>query len=235
MHHGRWRRCIDLGLHALRARFIAATAARAYHFGESGGVTAMRGFKAMTAAVAIAVTVTSAAPAFADGPGRWRHYRHHDRGLDAGALIGGLALVGAAAVVIGSVNAQNREQRYDDDRYAPPPPPREQGWQDDDGGYRDGSYPDDGGFDPAAVRTEDQAVDACSVAAENQGREHASNARVTDIVDIDRDSRGWVVDGTVELRDGYRDASTRQERFRCAVTFDGLRDVRIAGLDDRFR
>jgi hypothetical protein len=200
----------------------------------------MRGFKAVSAAVAIAVTVTSAAPAFADGPGRWRHYRHHDRGLDAGALIGGLALVGAAAVVIGSVNAQNREQRYDDDRYAPPPPPREQSWQDD--GYQEESYPagsdgyqgDDrsnGGWDPAAVQTEDQAVDACSLAAENQGRQYADNARVMDIVDVDRDARGWVVSGTVELRDGYRDASTAEQRFRCAVTFQGLRDVRIDGYD----
>lgn len=193
----------------------------------------MHGFRKTAATIALAAMIgTSAAPAFADGPGRWGHHRHHDRGLDAGALIGGLALVGAAAVVIGSVNAQNRAQRYDDDRYAPPPPlPREQGWQDDDGGYRDGSYPEDGGFDPAAVRTEDQAVDACSVAAESQGREHADSARVMDIVDVDRDSRGWVVDGTVELRDGYRDASTREERFRCAVTFEGLRDVRIDGYD----
>jgi hypothetical protein len=190
----------------------------------------MRGFKAVTAAVVIAVTVTSAAPAFADGPGRWRHYRHHDRGLDAGALIGGLALVGAAAVVIGSVN-QNERQRYDDDRYAPPPPPRAQGWQDDDGAYQDEGYPEDGGFDPAAVRSEDQAVDVCSVAAENQGREYADNARVMDIVDVDRDLRGWVVDGTVELRDGYQDARVTEQRFRCAVTFQGLRDVRIDGYD----
>lgn len=202
----------------------------------------MRGFKAVSAAVAIAVTVSSAAPAFADGPGRWRHYRHHDRGLDAGALIGGLALVGAAAVVIGSVNAQNREQRYDEDRTAPPPPPapREQGWQDD--GYQDGGYQDDGsadrpddyadgGWNPAAIQTEDQAIDACSLAAENQGREHADGARVMDIVDVDRDSRGWVVNGTVELRDGYSDARSSEQRFRCAVTFQGLRDVRIDGYD----
>lgn len=195
----------------------------------------MRRSKLLTAGIALVVTVTSAAPAFADGPGRWRHHRDHDRGVDAGALIGGLALVGAAAVVIGSVNAQNRQQRYDD-RYAPPPPPREQSWRDDD--YSDGGYQDDyadHSFDPAAVRTEDQAIDACAVAAENQGRQYAGSARVTDIADVDRDTRGWVVEGSVELRDGYRDARPREERFRCAVTFQGLRDVRIAGYDTAAR
>lgn len=197
----------------------------------------MHGFRKTVATIALAAMIgTSAAPALADGPGRWRHYRHHDRGLDAGALIGGLALVGAAAVVIGSVNAQNRAQRYDDDRTAPPPPPvREQGWQDDGyAGEDDHAGNDDhadGGWDPASIQTEDQAVDVCSVAAENQGREHADNARVMDIVDVDRDSRGWVIDGTIELRDGYRDARTSEQRFRCAVTFQGLRDVRIDGYD----
>jgi len=110
--------------------------------------------------------------------------------------------------------------------------------QDGEGYYGDDSYAspsqddDEGGWDPAAVRSEDQAVDACAVAAERQGREYADGARVVDIVDVDRDSQGWVIDGTVELREGYRDSATREERFRCAVTFDGLRDVRIAGLDD---
>lgn len=200
----------------------------------------MRGLKAISAAVVIAVAATSASPALANGPGRWRHYRHHDRGLDAGALIGGLALVSAAVVVIGSVEAQNRAQRYDDDRYAPPPPPREQGWQDDN--HQDGNYPDDGyaeqpdrlahsGWNPAAIRTEDQAVDACSSAAERQGREYAESARVMDIADVDRDPRGWVVSGTVEMRDGYSGPRASEQRFRCAVTVQGLRDVRIDGYD----
>jgi hypothetical protein len=184
----------------------------------------MHAFKMAASAVALVAVAAGSAPAFADGHGRWRHYRHHDRGLDAGALIGGLAVVGAAAVVIGAANQDDR-RRYDDNRDALPPP--QDRWQGEDGGY-----PENGGFDPAAVRSEDQAVDNCAAAAENQGREYAGSARVIDIVAVDRDSRGWVVDGTVELRDGYRDVATREERFRCAVTFEGLRDVRIAGLDD---
>lgn len=103
---------------------------------------------------------------------------------------------------------------------------RQEGWRDD--------RPAAGNLDPAAVRSEDQAVDACAVAAENEGREQAGNARVVDITEVNRDSRGWVVEGTLALRNGWRDRA-REERFRCAVTFEGLRDVRIAGLDDDWR
>ncbi|RHW18110.1 hypothetical protein D1610_06380 [Sphingomonas gilva] len=178
-----------------------------------------------------AMTMTSA-PAFADGPGRWRHHRHHDGGLDVGALIGGLAVVGAGAALIGAVNRS--EQRRYDDRYAPPPPPPppedDYGWRDGDG-YADDRYDDDGGWNPAAVESEDRAVDVCAISAERQGREYADSARVVDIVDVDRDARGWVIDGTVELTNGYRDAAREEARFRCAVTFAGLSDVRIDGFD----
>ena len=84
------------------------------------------------------------------------------------------------------------------------------------------------------MRSEDQAVDACAVAAENHGRQYAANARVADITEVERDDRGWVVEGTLSLREGWRERA-REERFRCAVTYSGLRDVRIAGLDDDWR
>lgn len=191
----------------------------------------MPGFRKTVAIIALAAMIgTSAAPALADGPGRWRHHRHHDNGLDVGALIGGLVVVGAGAALIGAVN-QSERQRYDD-RYAPPPPPPLQddyGSQDDQG-YADDRYAD-GDWGPAAVQSEDRAVDICAVSAERQGRQYADNARVVDIVDVDRDARGWVIDGTVELRDGYRDAANQETRFRCAVTFAGLSDVRIDGYD----
>lgn len=195
----------------------------------------MLGFRLVTTGVALAVAVTSAAPALADGPGRWRHHRHHDGGLDVGALIGGLVVVGAGAALIGAVNRS--EQRRYDDRYAPPPqplpPPDDYGWRDDDGyrdGYADDRYEDDR-WNPAAVESEGRAVDVCAVSAERQAREHAESARVVDIVDVDREARGWVIEGTVELRDGYRDAAREEARFRCAVTFAGLSDVRIDGFD----
>lgn len=134
--------------------------------------------------------------------------------------------------------AQDGGYYNDYDQYAPES--QDDGWRDDDRPddddrreeWRDDRPADR--WDPAAVRSEDQAVDACAVAAENQGRQHAGNARVVDITDVDRDTRGWVVEGTVALRSGWRERA-REERFRCAVTFEGLRDVRIAGLDDSWR
>lgn len=149
--------------------------------------------------------------------------------------------IAASLIVLTATPALAQDGGYYNDYEQDAPQAQDNDWRGDD--IRDNDdrreewrddRPADGGWDPAAVRSEDQAVDACAVAAENQGRQHAGNARVVDITDVDRDSRGWVVEGTVALRSGWRDRA-REERFRCAVTFEGLRDVRIAGLDDSWR
>jgi hypothetical protein len=149
--------------------------------------------------------------------------------------------IAAFVIVLTPVPALAQEGGYYNDYGREAPQAQDGDWRGDDirddddrrEEWRDQRRADDG-WDPAAVRTEDQAVDACAVAAENEGREHAGNARVVDITKINRDSRGWVVEGTLALRSGWRDRA-REERFRCAVTFEGLRDARIAGLDDNWR
>lgn len=141
--------------------------------------------------------------------------------------------IAASLIVLTATPALAQDGGYYNDYEREAPEAPDDGWRGDDR-RDDDDRPVESNWDPAAVRTEDQAVDACAVAAEDQGREQAGNARVVDINEVNRDSRGWVVEGTVALRSGWRDQA-REERFRCAVTFEGLRDVRIAGLDDDWR
>lgn len=141
--------------------------------------------------------------------------------------------IAASLAVLAATPALAQDGGYynDFDSDAPQPQPLDEDRRDDS---RLDDSGDDRSWDPAAVRSEDQAVDACAVAAENHGRQYAANARVADITEVERDDRGWVVEGTLSLREGWRERA-REERFRCAVTYSGLRDVRIAGLDDDWR
>lgn len=73
--------------------------------------------------------------------------------------------------------------------------------------------------------SEDAAVDACALAAEEQGYERGFRAVVRDIGEVQRLPRGWNVDGVVEARRGWRD---RPEAwgFRCSV-----RDGQVVNVD----
>jgi hypothetical protein len=73
--------------------------------------------------------------------------------------------------------------------------------------------------------SEDGAIDACALAAEQQGYERGFRAVVRDIGQVDRLPGGWNVDGMVEARRGWRD---RPEAwgFRCSV-----RDGRVVNVD----
>jgi hypothetical protein len=75
------------------------------------------------------------------------------------------------------------------------------------------------------VFSEDAAIDACAVAAEQQGYERGVRAVVRDIGEVRRLQSGWNVDGVVDARRGWRD---RPEAwgFRCSV-----RDGRVVNVD----
>lgn len=77
---------------------------------------------------------------------------------------------------------------------------------------------------PLAVEemTADDAADACGQAAESRGSRMARIAQVGTIGSVERSGDGWLVSGTVTLRDGYRDAVGRSGRFHCTL---GTRDV----------
>lgn len=166
--------------------------------------------KTVSILIAAALATTSAAPAMAGSWGggyssgygwghgygkgyRHRHYRHRDR-VDAGDVIGAVAVIGIIAALASSAS-KSRKQRADGD-YS--------------GNRRD-------------ILSENEAVDACAVAAE---REAGGRANVRDITDVDRTSDGWDVSGVVERRDNWRDRG-EQRRFTCTVRFGSVDAVYI--------
>lgn len=78
---------------------------------------------------------------------------------------------------------------------------------------------------PPPIASEDQAVDACAVAAEERGYDTGFRAVVRDIQGVDRRPNGWDVDGVMDARRSWRD---RPENwgFRCSV-----RDGQVVNVD----
>ena len=106
---------------------------------------------------------------------RHGHYRHRDRGIDAGDVIAGVVVLGALAAIIGSSNNRDRDRR--DER-------RERIRYDD----RPDSRHDSGGIESAVDMCVDQV-------------EYRDN-RVENVDRADRSANGWNVSGT--LSDGER-------------------------------
>lgn len=175
----------------------------------------MRSLYRWAGSLALAGTLASAAtPALADRGwqgggygGRGGYDRHWDRGRNRGGdglgiFLGVAALVGAVAVVASSAAkdkkaAQNRAENL-------PPEPAVQ---------------------PAlASGSEDAAVDACAVAARDEGSQDGAYAEVRDITSTRPFDGGWAVDGTLDQRDGYRGQGV-QRRFSCT-----WRDGRVADM-----
>lgn len=69
---------------------------------------------------------------------------------------------------------------------------------------------------PAMIGTEDDAVDACAMAAEQRGYDDGFRAVVRDIQGVDRRPGGWDVDGVVEARRNWREHPATWG-FRCQV------------------
>ncbi|MFD1610884.1 hypothetical protein ACFSCW_03610 [Sphingomonas tabacisoli] len=78
---------------------------------------------------------------------------------------------------------------------------------------------------PAMIGTEDDAVDACAMAAEQRGYDQGVRAVVRDIQGVDRRPGGWDVDGVVEARRTWREHPDTWG-FRCQV-----RDGQIVNVD----
>ena len=181
-----------------------------------------------------ALLLTSAGPAAAQGwhgggwGGGWGppRYRHPDRGSDAGAIIGAVAVVGIiAAIASASANKRNTaDRRYD----GPSPSTSGTVYNDrpyDERGYDDPRYADprydsrnaDRGYDdsPAIHASQDEAVDACVIAARNEGTSRAGYADVREISNVRPRGNGWDVTGTISERQNYR-AVGNLRSFTCA-------------------
>ena len=69
---------------------------------------------------------------------------------------------------------------------------------------------------PGLIGTEDQAVDACAMAAEDRGYGEGFRAVVRDIQGVDRRPDGRDVDGVLDARRSWRDRPDSWG-FRCSV------------------
>lgn len=77
--------------------------------------------------------------------------------------------------------------------------------------------------------TADDAADACAQVAESRGVKISRIAQVGTISSVDRSGEGWLVSGTIALRDGYRDAIGRPGRFHCTLGTSEPPRVRFDG------
>ena len=153
--------------------------------------------KMIATVAAAALVATSVTPAFAGGRsygygygGKYKHGRYYKRNrLDTGDVIGILAVVGLVAAIASSGKSKRRE--------------REAGVYNDSGPYKRG-----------AINSENDAVDACALAAEDRAGKMSSVREVTKVSAIDD---GWDIAGTIEARDDWRDKVVAPRDFNCVV------------------
>ncbi len=137
---------------------------------------------------------------------------------DVGAVIAGALGFGALIAVVSAVTSNNgqgnQNSRNDYPNNAPPPPPPPPPVS-----YNGYSQQRQGG-----IASENEAVDACAVATEQQAGRSAS---VRDIRDVRPNGNGWDVNGVVEARNSYRSQSGELHNFRCSVSYGAVQSVRI--------
>jgi hypothetical protein len=153
--------------------------------------------KMISAVAAAALVATSITPAFAGGRGygygyggKYKYGRYYKRNrLDTGDVIGILAVVGLVAAIASSGKSKRRA--------------REAGVYNESGPYKRG-----------AINSENDAVDACALAAEDRAGKMSSVREVTKVSAIDD---GWDIAGTIEARDDWRDKEVEPRGFNCVV------------------
>ena len=152
----------------------------------------------MIATVATAALVaTSVTPAFAGGRGygygyggKYKHGRHYKRDrLDTGDVIGILAVVGLVAAIASSGKSKRRQREA-------------------------GVYNEDGPYQKGAINSENDAVDACALAAEDRAGKMSS---VREVTKVSANEDGWDIAGTIEARDDWRDKVVEPRGFNCVV------------------
>ncbi len=149
--------------------------------------------------------------------------RDHDNGIDAGDVIAGALIIGGIAAIASA--ASDGDDRYDR-RYDP-------------------RYGDryDRGYANQSPRS---AIQQCSAAAQREASRYG-RAQVTEITDIDRERRGFEIEGRIavdESRYGYRGGYGRNARydrrgysdyelgrFSCRIRYGRIDRLRVRGLD----
>lgn len=161
-------------------------------------------------AVAAAMLATSAAPAMAQGyPGGygsygrptynqgWNGNRYRGHRDNTGAIVAGVVGVGILAAILASTSKSNRDQGN---------------------GYYNNGY--------GAIRSDNDAADACAAAAERQG---GGNARTRSIDTVDAvGNAAYNVRGTVSVgSSNYDDRDARP--FNCTVRQGSVQRIDFGG------
>ncbi len=167
------------------------------------------------AAAALAACFSmSAAPALAHdgwgggygggyGGGGWGH--HHDSGIDAGDVIGGLLVIGAIAAIATAASKSNKAKQNGSYGYPDQSNPR----------YDNRSSQGSGGGDYGRSNSIDAAVDTCV------GEVERGADKVDSVDGVDRDGQGWKI--AARTRAGAP--------FSCTV--DGNGQLRRATVDGK--
>lgn len=170
--------------------------------------------KALVGAAAATAMAVSATPAMA---------RDHDKkGISAGEVIAGVAVIGAIAAIASSGKKDRyHDRRYNNGRY-------------NNGHYNDGRYKN-GRYHNYRQIGQRKAVNRCVRAAENRASRYGQ-ATVTDIRDVDRTRYGYKIKGRILVENGYRGRYNRARhtdkgKFTCYIDGNRVSDVRYKGLD----
>lgn len=153
--------------------------------------------KMIATVAAAALVATSVTPAFAGGRGygygyggKYKHGRHYKRDrLDTGEVIGILAVVGLVAAIASSGKSKRRAREA-------------------------GVYNENGPYQKGAINSENDAVDACALAAEDRAGKMSS---VREVTKVSANEDGWDIAGTIEARDDWRDKTVAPRDFDCVV------------------
>lgn len=160
--------------------------------------------KALVGTAAAAAMAVSATPAQA---------RDKDKGISAGEVLAGVAVVGAIAAIASSGKKDRgyHDVRYDRDYYGD----RRYG-----NGYRQN-------YRKIGKR---KAINRCIRAAENRATRHG-RATVTRIGDVDRTRYGYKVKGRILVEKGRYGRYVDKGRFTCRIDGRRVANVRYKGLD----
>ena len=164
----------------------------------------------LLSAAAFSMTAT---PAIAQGWGGWGRHHHRDR-VDAGDVLTGILIIGGIAAIASAAsnsNKRERDRRRDDDRRYPD----QQYPRDSNAGYGQDNRPEWRERESnAASGGIDGAVNACidEVAS--------GSARVDDIDNVNREGKGWRVQGQT-IKGGTFVCSVDQSGRVTEVSVDG--------------
>ena len=168
----------------------------------------MKMVRSVTALVATTMLATSVTPALAQSyPGGYGNYnrgdRHHNRGVSAGDVIAGVAVVGIiAAIASAASKSSSRDRNYNN-------------------GYRGSINTENAAADACAVRVEQQFGNGARVSAIDQVYRTRDGYQVTGSID-QRNYRN-------DRDDRYGRNYDNGQRFTCSVRYGQVDDVRIDG------